>query len=198
MVRNPQKTRQRLLQTAFEEIHMHGFQGMRVDEVLRKTGLKKGAFYHHFSSKLELGYAVLEEQISPMLETIWQEPLQKIQNPLVDFPKIIANLSEQIPSSMYEHGCPLNNLAQEMASQDKGFQTRISAIFSNWINSYTEMFEEGQKNGYVRKDVNATEVARFVVAALEGCIGVFKAEKLPEQWQACQSQLEIYLRGLRA
>ena len=55
MARNPEKTRQRLLQAAYEEIHAHGFQGMRVDQVLRKTSLQKGAFYHHFSSKLELG-----------------------------------------------------------------------------------------------------------------------------------------------
>lgn len=196
MVRNPEKTRQRLLQSAFEEIHEHGFQGMRVDEVLKKTGLQKGAFYHHFNSKIELAYAVLEEQIRPMLEAVWLAPLKDIENPIVDFPKLLESLSDRIPDSMREHGCPLNNLAQEMASQDEGFQEGVADLFSSWIIEYTQLFEEAQEKGYVRKDVKAKEIARFLVASLEGCISVSKAEKSPEQWQACRSQLTLYLGGL--
>ena len=197
MARNPKQTRQKLLQAAYEEIHVHGFQGMRVDEVLRKTGLQKGAFYHHFSNKVELGYAVLEELIKPMLESIWLEPLKDIKNPLVDLPTILSKLAEKMPENIWEHGCPLNNLAQEMASQDKGFQVRTTDLFSNWIQAYTKLFKEGQKNNYVRTDIDAEEIARFLIATLEGCIGIFKTEQSQMQWQACQSQLVIYLRGLQ-
>ena len=147
--------------------------------------------------KLQPAYAVLEEQIRPMLEGIWLDPLKDFQNPVEDFPKLLESLSGRIPVSMREDGCPLNNLAQEMASQDEGFQKRIGVLFSNWINAYTKLFEEAQVKGQVRADVNAEEIARFVVAALEGSIGVFKAEKSPLQWQACQSQLGIYLSGVR-
>ncbi len=198
MARNPEKTRQRLLQSAFEEIHEHGFQGMRVDEVLRKAKLQKGAFYHHFSSKLELGYAVLEEQIAPLLEVIWLTPLKDVQNPIDDFPKMLQDLAERVPASMQAHGCPLNNLAQEMASQDEGFQQRVGSIFSDWISAYTQLFQQAQANGQVRSDVEAGEIARFLVATLEGSIGVSKAEQSSEQWQACQSQLTLYLKGLKA
>ena len=198
MARNPKQTRQRLLEAAFEEIHNHGFQGMRVDEVLRKTGLQKGAFYHHFKSKLELGYAVLEEEVAPMLESIWLKPLETIQNPVTDLPGILTGLGDRIPDRMREHGCPLNNLAQEMSSQDKGFQKRIASQFNNWITTYTKLFEEAQVNGYVRSDIEAEQIARFVIASLEGCISIFKAEQAPQQWQACQSQLAIYLQGVQA
>jgi len=64
--------------------------------------------------------------------------------------------------------------------------------------AYTEVFKTAQANGQVRTDVKAEEIARFLVAALEGCIGVFKAEQSPQQWHACQSQLGIYLKGLQA
>jgi TetR/AcrR family transcriptional regulator, transcriptional repressor for nem operon len=198
MARNPKQTRQRLLEAAFEEIHNHGFQGMRVDEVLCKTGLQKGAFYHHFKSKIELGYAVLEEEVAPMLESIWLTPLETIQNPVTDLPRMLTELSGRIPDRIREHGCPLNNLAQEMSSQDKGFQIRIASQFNNWIETYTQLFEKAQANGYVRSDIKAEEIARFVIASLEGCISIFKVEQAPQQWQACQSQLELYLQGLQA
>lgn len=195
--RNPQQTRERLLQTAFQEIHAHGYQGMRVDEVLRLSGLQKGAFYHHFGSKAELGYAVLEEQIKPLVESIWLEPLVEVEDPVRDLPRLLDNLGERIPVTMREHGCPLNNLAQEMASQDGGFQERIAQMFIHWIDAYETMFEQGKSGGYIRDDIDSQSVARFVISALEGCIGIFKVDHAPEQWAACRSQIAVYLETLR-
>lgn len=195
--RNPQQTRERLLQTAFQEIHAHGFQGMRVDEVLRLSGLQKGAFYHHFGSKTELGYAVLEEQIRPLVESVWLKPLADIKDPVRDLPHLLDNLGERIPSIMRQHGCPLNNLAQEMASQDEGFRERIAQLFVHWIDTFEAMFEKGKAGGHIRGEVDSRSIARFVVAVIEGCIGVFKVDHSPEQWMACRSQIAIYLDTLR-
>lgn len=194
--RNPKKTRERLLQSAFAEIHAHGFQGMRVDEVLRHSGLQKGAFYHHFGSKTELGYAVLEEQIKTLVEAVWLAPLAQIRNPVVELPSILDGLNERIPPAMREHGCPLNNLAQEMGSQDEGFRQRIATMFSRWIAAIEELFEQAKADGYVRADIDSQATARFVVAALEGSVSLFKIERSPEQWLACRSQLSIYLQTL--
>ncbi|WP_456444579.1 TetR/AcrR family transcriptional regulator [Thiolapillus sp.] len=195
--RNPQQTRERLLKTAFAEIHAHGFQGMRVDEVLRKSGLKKGAFYHHFNSKVDLGYAVLEEQIRPLLESVWLRMLGEIEDPVMDFPRMLDNLGQTVPPEMREHGCPLNNLAQEMASQDEGFRKRIVSIFEDWIDGFAAVFEQGKTKGYIRKNIDSRVVARFMVAVLEGCIGVYKVEQTAEQWIACRSQIAAYLGTLR-
>lgn len=195
--RNPQQTRERLLQSAFQEIHAHGFQGMRVDEVLRRSGLQKGAFYHHFGSKTELGYAVLEEQIKPLVASVWLEPLSEIEDPVQDLPRMLDNLRERLPPSMREHGCPLNNLAQEMATQDDGFRERIARLFDQWIDAFAAVFEQGKRGNYIRNDVDSRAVARFMVAALEGCIGIFKVQHSPEQWAACRSQIAAYLTTLR-
>ena len=178
-------------------MHAHGFQGMRVDEVLRLSGLQKGAFYHHFGSKAELGYAVLEEQIKPLIEAVWLAPLANVEDPVEDLPRLLNSLSDSIPATMLEHGCPLNNLAQAMASQDEGFQKRIAELFDCWIGAFQAMFEKGRQRGYIRADVDCRTVARFVVAVLEGCIGLFKVDKSMEQWNACCTQLAVYLKTLR-
>ncbi|HED35819.1 MAG TPA: TetR/AcrR family transcriptional regulator [Gammaproteobacteria bacterium] len=197
VTRNPQKTRERLLQTAFQEMHAHGFQGMRVDEVLRLSCLQKGAFYHHFDSKTELGYAVLEEQIKPLIESVWLEPLTDIDNPVKDLPRFLDSLGERITPTMREHGCPLNNLAQEMACLDEGFQKRIAKLFSDWIDAFQAMLVKGQQHGYIRENVDCHQVARFLVAVLEGCISLFKVEHSAEQWQACRTQLAAYMTSLQ-
>lgn len=196
-VRNPQQTRERLLRSAFREIHANGFQGMRVDEVLRLSGLQKGAFYHHFGGKTELGYAVLEEQVKPLVESVWLAPLTEIEDPVRDIPRMLDNLAQRIPPSMREHGCPLNNLAQEMSTLDEGFRERIDRLLGNWIDALSEVFEQGKNSGYIRNDIDSRAVSRFVVAVLEGCIGVYKVERSAQQWMACRSQIAAYLTTLR-
>ncbi|MCB1874964.1 MAG: TetR/AcrR family transcriptional regulator [Chromatiales bacterium] len=195
--RNPQQTRERLLQTAFAQMHAHGFQGMRVDEVLKLSGLQKGAFYHHFNSKADLGYAVLEEQIKPMVESVWLAPFANIDDPVQALLDRLDNLGEDIPPAMREHGCPLNNLAQEMSKLDEGFRVRIATLFRHWVEAFAAMFEKGKQKGFIRPDVDSQAVSRFVIAALEGCIGVYKVEQAVEQWFACRSQLAVYLSTLR-
>lgn len=51
-------TRDKLLQAAFNEIHLHGFQAASIANILRDTGLTKGALYHHFPTKQELGLEI--------------------------------------------------------------------------------------------------------------------------------------------
>ena len=53
--RDPERTRERLLQAAFREVYRSGFQSARLDAVLATGGVTKGALYYHFGSKEALG-----------------------------------------------------------------------------------------------------------------------------------------------
>ena len=198
MARNPEKTRESLLDTAYIEMHIKGFQGMRVDEVLKQSKLPKGAFYHHFKSKSELAYEVLEVKIRGLVDTLWIAPLLEMDNFLIDFPEMLEGLNERMPALMSEHGCPLNNLSQEMSALDEGFQKRLSALFDEWIKAFSDVISLGQKKGYIRTDIESFEVACFLVSTIEGCIGMHKAGRSTALWNACNSQLSVYLKSLKA
>jgi len=197
-VRNAQKTREKLVRTAYEQMHEHGFQGMRVDQVLKQAGLQKGAFYHHFSSKTELGYAVVEEEISSLLETVWFARIAEINDPVTEIPLMLETLGERVTPLMRKHGCPLNNLAQEMSNLDSGFRKRIAVSFKLWIDTLAKKLDEAKSKKYIRSDVDSQAVSRFIVAVIEGCISITKVEKADEQYAACISQVSIYLKSLQA
>jgi len=198
MARNAQETRGKLVRAAYEQMHEHGFQGMRVDQVLKQTNLQKGAFYHHFKSKTELGYAVVEEEIRDLLEAVWLRPIAEMDNPVTDIPELLKSLSQRAPQLMKEHGCPLNNLAQEMSKLDDGFQQRIDASFNLWINTLAEKMDEAKQKGYVRNDLDTHAVSRFIIGVIEGCISISKVEKSSQQFTAVHSQISGYLNGLQA
>ncbi|MCA9399346.1 MAG: TetR/AcrR family transcriptional regulator [Candidatus Omnitrophica bacterium] len=46
-----QKTRERMLRTAFDLFHQKGVNATSVDEVLEKSGTGKSQFYYYFKSK---------------------------------------------------------------------------------------------------------------------------------------------------
>lgn len=197
-VRNPDQTRQRLLEAAFDEIYQHGYQGMRVDEVLKRTGLQKGAFYHHFNSKHALGCAVLDEVINSEMGERWVQALEHCEDPI---PAIEQLIDELIAAETNENevilGCPLNNLAQEMSAQDEEFRQRIQGIFDQWIGLLAQAFLCGQSSGTIRKDIDPQAVSLYLIASFEGCIGLAKATQKMDTFITCRQQISHYLESLR-
>ena len=70
-------TRQMILQRCFEAIQSKGFETLRTDKEIARLKITKGAFYHYFPNKAELGYAVVDEVMMPYYEQKWAQQLLK-------------------------------------------------------------------------------------------------------------------------
>ena len=194
--RQPDVTRQQLVAAAFQEIHRNGFRAASLDAILASTGVTKGALYHHFGSKQELGYAVIEEVIRPFIEEGWK--------PAVGAPNVIdaaialcKRLTRERSEMAVTLGCPFNNLINEMSPVDEGFRTRLNAILKEWHDGIAAGIAAGQAAGAVRKDVNPSATATFVIASIEGCIGIAKAAQSRELHEEGFRGLIDYLEHLR-
>ena len=196
--RNPDQTRSRILEAAFLEMYRNGFQGMRLDEVLKATELTKGALYHHFPSKQALGYAVVDEVIIPTMEAMWLQPLKNAPDPLAGLVSVIEQMPDNKPPEMIEYGCPLNNLAQEMSPLDEGFRQRLDYAFRVWHDVTQEALERARLQGAIRDDVNCDETATFIMAALEGCIGIAKNAQSVDRLHVCNRGLIQFIESLRS
>lgn len=62
--RDPQRTRQEILDVALSEFARNGYAGARVDEIAAKTQTTKRMIYYYFASKEQLYIAVLEQAYS--------------------------------------------------------------------------------------------------------------------------------------
>jgi TetR/AcrR family transcriptional regulator, transcriptional repressor for nem operon len=196
--RNPDRTRELLLQAAFDEIHRHGFQAASVDAILARTGVTKGALYHHFPTKTQLGYAVIEEVIRQRILQRWGHVLQETKDPLAYLiEKLRYEAQHRWPLEALQVGCPVNNLANEMSPIDEGFRQRIEQVFQDWRSSIARMIEQGRRTGEVRTDVNAAQVATFFVAVVEGTISMAKNAQDPKLLRDNFTLLQTYLAALR-
>jgi TetR/AcrR family transcriptional regulator, transcriptional repressor for nem operon len=190
-----EKTRRRILDTAFNEFYHNGFQGGSINRIVTEASITKGALFHHFKGKNELGYRVIDEMIRPMVEQHWIEPLAESIDPIED---IKALLNQHRPDNKEElcQGCPLNNLAQEMSPLDEGFRERINGIYDDWRKSFAQALTRGIKSGKVRTDVNSEQAAAFVIASMAGIIGTAKTAQSVELLQICAAGLRQYLDSL--
>jgi TetR/AcrR family transcriptional regulator, transcriptional repressor for nem operon len=199
-LRNPERTRQRLLQAAYREVYRTGFQSAGLDTILASTGVTKGALYHHFGSKEELGYALVEEIIATFPRDRWLVPLERSRDKDEDPIDALIGVVKAIPTQPKDikGGCPLVNLAQEMSSLDEQFRKRLHKIFLAWQEGVAATLRRGQVEGTVRRDLAPEETASFLIAMVEGYEVLAKTSQDVKVWKMGVKNIVGWLNSLRA
>lgn len=194
--RDPDATRDALVEAAFEEIYRHGFQAASLSRILANTSLTKGALYHHFPTKNDLGLAVIEDVVREGLDAMFFAPLRESDDPFDTLLEIVRRKGQQAEHERITLGCPLNNLMQEMSPLDEDFKRQLGAILGEWQAAITEALTRAQQQGRVRADVDCRAAALFLVASWEGCAGVAKNLQSVKEFRLCMKQLESYVTSL--
>lgn len=195
-LRDPERTRERLLQAAFREIYRSGFQSASLDTILASAGVTKGALYYYFKSKQGLGYAVVEEVIAPYNYGQWVRPLKRGKDPIDAL--IGAVRAIPVRPADVRGGCQLINLAQEMSPLDAGFRKRLATIFDAWREAVASVLQEGQSDGSVRRDVEPADAAGLLIAMVEGYGSLAKNAQDPKVMKAGIKTIVDWLRSLRS
>jgi AcrR family transcriptional regulator len=195
-IRDPERTRKRLLQAAFREVHRSGFQKAGIDTILEATNVTRGALYHHFGSKEALGYAVVDEIIAKIVRDGWLNPLLGSGQPI----DILIEIVRRTPvrAEDIRIGCPLLNLATEMSPVDEHFRKRLKSIFLAWQDGVAALLRRGQSEGTVRRDLNPEESASFLVAMVEGYASLAKNAQDAGVWKVGIRNIVGWLRSLHA
>ncbi|ANM31857.1 hypothetical protein ABI59_23300 [Acidobacteria bacterium Mor1] len=197
MVRNttPEATRRKILEVAAERIHQVGFQATSVGDILAATGLSKGALYHHFATKTEIGYAVIEEHYADLNRRNWAPVLEAddVFRTLIPF---LAGFHQQICDETLCNGCPVNNLGQEMSALDEGFRQRLQQVTTRWRDDLTAGLRRSQQGGSMDPAADAAGVAALVVAAFQGAVALAKNAQDRQVFVESMASLLDYLKRL--
>ncbi len=196
--RDPDGTRDSLLQAGFDEIYRHGFGSARVERILDRTSVTKGAFYHHFPTKRALGEAIVDELIFGRIYEGWIRPIDETEDPITTLVRVMEETLLGASGVQLECGCPLGNMAQELAPVDEDFRKRIHRVFERWIQAVAAALERGRRAGCVAAGVEPREAAVFIIASLEGGIAMAKQSRDRATLGAFAAAMRSYLESLRA
>ena len=162
-------TREALVERAGDLFRARGFRATSIGDVVEHTGVPKGSLYHHFPSKDQLGYAVLDRWrdefqtrfIAPLLAAEGPAPLERVT-------RFLEQFVEAQRAGTCRGGCPFGTLAAEMADVHEGFRTRLAETFEGFAGAIATQLRRAQTQGTLRGDADVTALATFLVATLEG------------------------------
>ena len=190
-------TREKILFAAYKEIHLNGFQSASLSNILARAGVTKGALYHHFRDKTELGYAVVDEVIARRIQLSFIQPLAHFDDPIEGLIAYIQNAGDAFSMTDIELGCPLSVLAQEMAPIDEGFRTRLTAIYEQWHQSIVDLLREAREKDLILDEVDPETMAMTIVAIMEGSLNAAKVSQNLDRLYLCGQGLVQLLKMIR-
>ncbi len=196
-MKKAEATRLTILRKAFELIYTKGYQTTSIDDIIATTQVTKGAFYYHFKNKDEMGIAIINELMKPALSSGFTELLQQEENPLTAIYSLMRHLLMENDFLKVEYGCPAANFTQEMTPWNADFTRALNEITLQWVKMMTTALDKGKKNGWVSKEVNARQVALFVMSGYWGIRNFGKLENSNKAYLPYLKELKNYLEALR-
>ena len=190
-------TRTTILQQAFELIYKKGYQSTSIDEIIATTKVTKGAFYYHFKNKKQMGIAVIKEIIQPKTIDLSISSLSSPDSLCDSLYTMIEELLLHNSFLTIEHGCPLANLTQEMSPLDNDFKQALNEVKSLWTDAISSSIIKEQQNNTLNPNINAEEVADFIIASYWGARALGKLSNKTNTYTHHLKQLKLYLTGLK-
>ena len=167
-------TEERLVDAASALWHSRSYADVGVSEICDVADVRKGSFYHFFSSKQELAVAVIDRRWNEDFERIvmpaldaGESPLGRIRALLVGIAHEVGRLTEVLGSVP---GCPYGNLAVELSTIDDAVRARLELLFANQQQLLAALLDDAVEAGEVPFGTGTDEVARAMIAYVEGVL----------------------------
>jgi AcrR family transcriptional regulator len=158
------RTRELIIERAAEAFERQGYEGASLNEIIRSTGLTKGAFYHHFSSKDDLAYAVFRAKQGELAGRIREAARDRPDalEALGEMLRLRARLLVSEPAL----GCFLR-LASELGVRC-GPGSEFAASYEVPVGIMTDLVRQGQAQGVIRAELDPRAAGEAIVAAMLG------------------------------
>ncbi len=172
-------TKEKILAEAQQLIHTNGFRATSVDAIAKAAGVKKANVFYYFPNKEALGLELLDRVANFAVDHILT-PMFDDHHPTEQIRDNIQGIRTNLEAFNCQGGCPLGNLALEMADVDEAFRTRLTQFFEAWESVIEGVLKRGLETGVYRETMDPRATASFIVSALEGVILLAKTKRDPK------------------
>lgn len=152
-----ERTRTTILDAAATVFDRQGFAGASLSDILAEAGVTKGALYFHFASKEELAHALVDEQFT-------------VRPPDGDDGKpglqAVIDLTQSMARSLRENARVRASI--RLVIEQGTFTDPKPDSYLRWIDLIRDQLDHAQRRGDVRKELDTTEIAHFLVGAFTG------------------------------
>ena len=190
---DPEGLRTRVLDAAADLFQSRGYHATGMREVISATETSSGALHHHFPTKESLGLAVIANRVAPAVRETWIEPIRRAESLQSGIRKVFGNVIRGIDRRGAVRGCPLNNLAVELAYSDPLFREAVQAIFAEWQAALEARVADSLGGGRLGRAQRAAAAA-FIISSYSGAMNLAKATQSAAPLRVAARALSAWLR----
>jgi TetR/AcrR family transcriptional repressor of nem operon len=174
--------RERLVATAVRLFRERGYTAVSVADICDAAALKKGSFYHFYASKLDLALEAIDEYAKHYAELAKIGMREGMTAPMqlrAMFNALQASVSQSCAQDGCARGCPVGNLALEMADREEAIRRKIAAIFDQLRAAFEAIITQGVAKGELPR-VDPHQAAESIVAMIQGAMVLTKTANDPK------------------
>ena len=169
------ETQDLIINTSFELFYEKGYNATSIPDIMKETSLSKGAFYHHFKNKHEIGTKVIEIIIRKRIKEGFISPLENNDG---NIPKLLKyvfnNRIDNYSQREKALGCPANNLIGEIGYSEHDFRIILKSLFEEWKAELIKTIDIGKKRGEIKQEINSSATAISLICSFEGVRNIRK------------------------
>lgn len=201
--RNPERTRQRILDAATGEFSDKGLKGARVDQIATRAGINKRMLYHYFGNKEDLFLAVLEAVYAEVRGDEERLNLNSV-DPVEGIRRLVLSNFETCRNKPY--WISLLNSENLHGARHLKRSARILALQSPLIASIADLLHRGSTAGQFRDGIDPvqlyisiTALNYFYFSNNNTLSTIFDRDLMASQALAerCQINVDMVVRALR-
>lgn len=171
--------REKIIESGVRTLHERGFAGAGVREITADAGVPQGCFTNHFRSK-EAFAAVILDRYHERTQAIMDRTLRDESRPAVErLDAYFDAIAEWLQAAGWRYGCLVGNLSLEVPEHSELLRTHLVEVCRALTDSFAEVVRTGQTSGEIRGDLDADDVATFLLAAWEGAMMRMKVDRSP-------------------
>jgi TetR/AcrR family transcriptional repressor of nem operon len=187
-------TKAKILRTAFQLFHEQGYHATGVATILREAGVNAGSLYHFFPGKDELLVGVLEYALVLLRPAVMDPAEKRSRDPIGRVFELLAQYREGMHAMGCRMGCPIGNLALEVADDNVAARELIHRNFENWTLAVKKWLDEAGDR--LPRKLDRAQLARFVLTVMEGGLMQARAAGTLGPFDDSVAQLRAYFGAL--
>lgn len=191
-------TKRHIMDQAFMLFYKNGFKTTSIDKIVAAANLTKGAFYHHFDNKMDLGKAIIEVKLFERLHAGMIVPLFEPGNAFSILKNTFSKRMQSFNEVEKKHGCPLNNLINEIGDKDITYQLALKKVIEQWKSALIHLIDKGKEEKTIKKNVSSKAVAMYLISAFEGMRGIRKLYDDDKVLAEYSQGLTLFLNQIKA
>lgn len=163
--------RERIVSTAARLFLERSYHAVGVDELCAAADVRKGSFYHYFSSKSELAKAVVDLHAHAFALRLTGSPDATPTQKLHAIPDAIGAIQTTLEAQFGRAvGCPFGNLAAELSTTDEEVRGHLAMRLAAMEGQLATTCREAAALGVLRAGTDPDQLAHALFAQYQGII----------------------------